>query len=324
MLDTVRRMTDPRTSRLASTIRPVWKRLPASVRGARVLRPLRKRVAGGRVVSTLAELDRELERLDSSAYDEEKAIFAGFRMEAHRGDHLDPASPEYRLREVKLYEWIAGKPYAPSNDITRFDVDAATRRPFPYYTKSARGVGDQLIAIGFVIKMLDLPAGSSVLEFGPGWGTLTVALARMGYDVTAVDIAPDFLELVRRRAAQEDCDIKLIEGDFEIVTTLERTFDAVVFFESFHHCFDHRALIARLKDVTKRVIFAGEPITNEFDEPWGIRLDGESLWAMRRNGWFECGFREDYFVGLLEGEGWHVTKHHCKDTPAGVVFVATR
>jgi len=317
-------MTDPNSSRLARTLRPAWKRLPQFVRGARVLRSLRQRVAGGRVVRTLAELDRELERIDSSTYDDEKATFAGFRMEAHRGRTLDPASPEYRMREVKLYEWIAGKAYAPSNDITTFDVDAAELRPFPYYTGSAKGVGDQLIAIGFTIKMLDLPAGSSVLEFGPGWGTLTISLARMGYDVTAIDIAPDFLELVHRRAKQESCNVTLIEGDFEIAATLNRRFDAVVFFESFHHCFDHRALIAQLKDLTDRVIFAGEPITNEFDEPWGIRLDGESLWAMRRNGWFECGFREDYFVGLLEADGWDVKKHHCKEAPAGIVFVATR
>lgn len=44
------------------------------------------------------------------------------------------------------------------------------------------------MAIGFIIKNLQLPPNARILEFGPGWGNLTIALAKMGFQVTAIDI----------------------------------------------------------------------------------------------------------------------------------------
>jgi hypothetical protein len=62
-----------------------------------------------------------------------------------------------------------------------------------------------------------------------------------------------------------------------------------------------------------RVFFAGEPITADFPMPWGLRLDGNSLWAIRKNGWLELGFREDYFRQALEQTGWSGMKLPCSD-----------
>ena len=279
------------------------------------------------MIHTLEELDDALAPVDTSPYDEQKRIFASFRMEVDRSQRLDPRSAAYRDRELGFYEWISGKRYSPANDVTTLDVCAASRDPFPYFTENAEAVGNHLMAIGYLIRTLDVPAGGSILEFGPGWGNLTMELARTGYRVTAVDIAPDFLALVGERARREARDIKLIHGDFSVAAEIDRRFDAVVFFESFHHCLDHRALVAELKRLVEprgKVVFAAEPITDDFDVPWGIRLDGESLWAMRRNSWFESGFRESYFVQMLRSEGWRVTKTVCDETPWGVVFVATR
>ncbi len=305
----------------------VWRRLPRTVRRSRLLRGSRERFSGTRIIRTLAELDAELDRMEGGTYDEHKRLFSSFRMQIDRGPDLDPHSAAYRMREWKLYEFLSGKPYTAANEVTRLDTDAMARLPFPYFTESATAVGDQLMAIGFLIKSLGLPSGSSVLEFGCGWGNLTIALARTGYDVTAVDIAPDFLEVVRRRADQEGCDVTLIEGDFTVAAEIERRFDAVVFFESFHHARDHEALIRELDHLVApggKVVFAAEPITDDFEVPWGIRLDGESLWAIRRNGWFETGFTERYFRDVLGRAGWRVTKRVLAETPWGVVFVATR
>ena len=56
-------------------------------------------------------------------------------------------------------------------------------------------------ALGW-IDQLGLPAGSPVLEIGPGAGLMTAALARRGFRVTAADSAPRMIEIARRRAAQ--------------------------------------------------------------------------------------------------------------------------
>ncbi len=76
----------------------------------------------------------------------------------------------------------------------------------------------------------------------------------------------------------------------------------MLFYEAFHHCDDHMRLLSLLHDVLEpggRVFFAAEPITDAFPLPWGVRLDGESLWATRRSGWLELGFKESYFLSAL-------------------------
>ena len=285
---------------------------------------------GMQVLSTLDELDAMLVRLDAAAAisdDELRRTFATFRMDFPIALPDDPDSPAWRDAQMRLYQWLHGKPYATSNEVSAFDVEAAARTPFPYATQSADTVGHQLIAVGHVVRTLGLKAKQSVLEFGPGWGNTTVALARMGCKVTAVDVEPNFLALIDRRAAAKGIEIETIRGDFSLAQTIDRRFDAVLFFECFHHCAEHQALVAALDRIVApggKVVFAAEPILDEFPIAWGLRLDGESLWAIRRNGWLELGFQETYFRRLMDRHGWRVDKTVCAETPWGVTYVARR
>jgi SAM-dependent methyltransferase len=287
------------------------------------------------VIETLADLDAALRKLDAAAAvsdDELRRAFETFSMRFPMDLPADPDSPEYRARQFELYEWLHGKPYSTANEVSAFDPLQAADAPFPYHTKSAQTVGNQLIAIGYLIRALDLPAGSRVLEFGPGWGNTTIALARMGCLVTAVDIEPNFLKLIDERARRKHVTVETIQGDFSLIGRLDRQFDAVLFFECFHHCSDHQALVAGLHRVVApggKVVFAGEPIDDGFPLPWGLRLDGGSLWSIRRHGWLELGFQERYFTGLLARHGWDVEKTVCRElsgaaTGWGIVFTARR
>lgn len=282
------------------------------------------------VINSLEELDTMLQRLDAMAAisdDELRRGFTLFKMQMPLTLPADPDSPEYRAVQMQLYAWLHGKPYQNTNEVTHFDVATNTRQPFPFSTQSTQTVGNQLIAIGFLIKTLNLKANAKVLEFGPGWGNTTVWLARMGYAVTAIDIEPRFVELIQARAKAKQLTIDVRQGDFTAIKQLNQRYDAVVFFECFHHCADHQTLIASLDKVVAphgKVVFAAEPITDAFADPWGLRLDGESLWAIRKHGWLELGFRETYFRQLLAKHGWRVTKTICPETPWGEIFVATR
>lgn len=72
---------------------------------------------------------------------------------------------------------------------------------------------------------------------------------------------------------------------------------AAVFFECFHHCDDHRRLLRALHRAVQPggcVVFAAEPIAPDYPVPWGVRMDGEALWAIHNFGWLELGFRDDY------------------------------
>ncbi len=87
--------------------------------------------------------------------------------------------------------------------------------------------------------------------------------------------------------------------------TPERRFDAAVFFESFHHCSDHLAMLRRLHDIVRpggAVLFAAEPV-QPLDYPWG-RGSTLSVWSSRTHGWLELGFDIRYFDQALVRTGW--------------------
>jgi len=281
------------------------------------------------VVTSLDRLDEKLAEIDAAwsvSDDAVRAVFATFRMEIEVRDRSDPWSPAYRQGQFDLYHRISARPtYSTDNEVSGFTVDP--RRPFPYYTESFATVGHQLMAIGYIISTMELPSGSSILEFGPGWGNTTIALARMGYDVTALDIDPTFAQLIQDRAGLFDLNVNARVGAFLDAATLDVEFDAVLFYECFHHCSDHVQLLADLHRVVKpggTVFLASEPIFDGFHAPWGLRLDGESLWAIRQNGWLELGFTESYFIETCIRQGWAVTRHSSDVSHLTTVFGLSR
>jgi SAM-dependent methyltransferase len=247
-----------------------------------------------------------------------RALFATFRMDPPPIPH-DPFSPEYREAQMALYAEIAGRPYSTANEVTAFDIDAAVAAPFPFSTRSCVTAGEHFQAMGMVLRQMALKPGSRVLEFGPGWGNTTLALARLGHKVTAVDIEPNFCELIRRRAARERVAVEVVNDDFLWVEGVPAgSFDAVLFFECFHHCADHLRLLSALRSVLApggAVFFGAEPIQPDFPAHWGLRLDGSSLWAIRKNGWLELGFRDDYFRDALARTGWTGRRIASADLP---------
>lgn len=279
------------------------------------------------VISSLEELEmklREIEAADAVSDDAARQVFGSFTMVPPSDIPADPYSKEYSDRQFELYRFVSGHDsYEVGNERSGFPVDANC--PFPYYTQSAETVGSQLMAIGFIIKTLGLPPGSSILDLGSGWGNTTIELARMGYDVTVLDIDATFVELIEERADKFSLSVDVRRGEFLDVDQLGRTFDAVLFYESFHHCSDHRELIRKLGGVVKpsgKVFFAAEPVTDTFPMPWGVRTDGEALWAMRQFGWLELGYQESYFLRMLGHLGWIADKHVTDATYLGVIFEA--
>jgi hypothetical protein len=73
---------------------------------------------------------------------------------------------------------------------------------------------------------------------------------------------------------------------------------------------DHRETLRRSLHFLKEdgiLVLAAEPVVIEPSEvvpcPWGPRLDGETLRAIRRFGWMELGFTETYLYELLSPFG---------------------
>ena len=288
-----------------------------------------------RTLSNFDQLDAALNQAQVLQHQSDDAFrkhLTSFYMnlDAGRAMPTDPYSEAYRQMQLELYARIAQKPYALANEETEFDIENALRWPFPYASRSAQLVGDYLVSYGLFIKMMNLPANAKILEMGSGYGPLTTHLAAMGYQMTCLDVSPRLLEFVQRRTAHLPTPVNTICGDMT-TAPIDETFDAVVFYESFHHCLDHLRLLERLPALLKPgglVAFAAEPIVPDDSPlvpyPWGLRMDGLSLWSIRRWGWMELGFRESYFKTMLLRAGWRVQRHRLGQSGLTDVWLAAR
>jgi len=67
--------------------------------------------------------------------------------------------------------------------------------------------------IEFIIKELDAPIGSSVLDIGCGAGRHSIELAKSGYVITGIDVSPKMLAEAKRRAKESKVKLNLHEGN---------------------------------------------------------------------------------------------------------------
>src|ERR1700722_8706156 len=279
-------------------------------------------------IVALEALDAELKeaaRLFDRSEDEARRFLRGFSLAPPPGRPGDPFSPAYRAWVFSLYGAVSGRSdYSTDNEHSPFDVHEALVRPYPHCTGSPTVLGEELMARGFIVKALDLAPPARVVEFGSGWGNLTVDLARVGFAATAVEIEPRFCALIEERG-RELPNLRVVESGM-LDFSADEPFDAAIFYEAFHHCADHLAMLEHLHDLVRpggRVLFAAEPVA-PMAYPWGPRLDGYSLWSTRSYGWVELGFDEDYFAAALARTGWTATRRRDPaSSPLADVIVAT-
>ena len=101
------------------------------------------------------------------------------------------------------------------------------------------------------VDRLGLKPGSKVLDVACGTGNLAIPAARLGANVTGVDIAPNSVEQARTNAAREGLTAQFDEGDAEALPYADASFDAVI--TMFGAMFAPRPdlVAAELKRVTK-------------------------------------------------------------------------
>jgi SAM-dependent methyltransferase len=276
---------------------------------------------------TPAELDGELARataLMATEPDQAYALLGSLVLALPAAPPDDPFSDAYREWTWDLYRRISGRAgYDTSHESSPFDLAAAMVRPFPYQSGSLALVGRDLVARGHLLDCLaraqgeapgpDHDGGRRVVEFGPGWGNLTRDLVATGLHVTAVELDEKFCHLIAQRC-EGGPGVVTVEHNDMLAFTPERPFDAAVFFESFHHCSDHLAMLRRLHDIVRPggvVLFAAEPV-QRLAYPWGPRLDGLSVWSSRTHGWLELGFDIRYFDRALARTGWVGERHRLR------------
>jgi SAM-dependent methyltransferase len=91
-----------------------------------------------------------------------------------------------------------------------------------------------LIDFGYVLQLLDLHAGASLVELGCGSGWMIRFAARHGVDAEGYDISPEMIAIAREEAAREGLEVRFEAGDYEQLD-LDRRFDACLIYDALHH-----------------------------------------------------------------------------------------
>ena len=90
-------------------------------------------------------------------------------------------------------------------------------------------IGTTLQLMGELLcEAVDVAAGWRVLDLAAGNGNASLAAARRGCQVTALDYVPALLERLRARAAADGLVIDTLIGDAEAVDLPDASFDAVI------------------------------------------------------------------------------------------------
>lgn len=245
---------------------------------------------------------------------------------------IDPGSKAYRDEVLAIYERLTNHGYKASNELTSNKQSADDFRiGYPWVSKdfgvAAMELSKTVQALG-VLQQHGTQV-QSIVEFGCGWGNLAVPLAKLGRRVTAVDIDEAFLRRAQGLAQRDGAELDTYLGDFvEVACRLPARYDAAIFQSSFHHCLDFELLMARLADTVLteegRIFFFAEPIHRNYAFPWGLRYDGESLWAIMCNQWLELGFDEDFFLQMALRHGFFVRRVEGVPGFVGDGWMATR
>ena len=244
---------------------------------------------------------------------------------------LDPFSDEYATQQHKLWSLLTGisRSYTPlidEKEAPLANVDAV-RRPGYFIRRDSDSVehaAHHVIATGMIMKHCGLKPGDSALEYGAGFGQIALTLARLGVVVDTVDISSVFCGYVKEQAAFFQVPLTPFEGRFGWNPRGAYLYDLILFYEAFHHCSDFQMVVHAIKRnlaPTGRVLLAGEPIPRAENMyvpyPWGLRLDAESIVQMRRFGWFELGFAEDFLIRLFINAGFSAQRIDCPSSVYG-------
>lgn len=241
---------------------------------------------------------------------------------------LPPDSVEYFMQMQSLYCEMSGRKIdQKANEFTYFDVDALANLESPYAFQDPNSRIAHYMRLATPLHTANLARDAAVLDMGCGWGISSEFLAQLGFDVFAVDINPLFVELVRRRAKRLELRIKVTESSFDEYTAAPFSYDAVLFYECFHHVISPSSLLKNIYSfLTKqgKLILVGEPIQDAWWPNWGLRLDPMSVYCINKFGWFESGWSEQYLKKILSENNFIATFYSHPDPLIGKFVIAEK
>lgn len=139
--------------------------------------------------------------------------------------------------------------------------------------------------VDFIIKVLDLPKKSKILDVPCGQGRHTVRLAKKGYSVTGVDLSKALLDLAKKTAVKGKIDPCLVRGDMRKIK-FHNEFDAAInMFSSFGYFSNEKDNIDVLKNMHQSLKHGGKLLLDLLNKDKFL----ERLLISKRGWWEEAG-----------------------------------
>ena len=88
-------------------------------------------------------------------------------------------------------------------------------------------VEDTKHQVDFLVEKLGIKGNEKILDLACGFGRHSLELARRGYDVTGVDITPEYVEYATTQAQAENLNARFICSDIRDVNFINQ-FDIVL------------------------------------------------------------------------------------------------
>lgn len=157
---------------------------------------------------------------------------------------------------------------------------------------------------------LELPPGARILDAACGSGWLSEYFARLGYDVTGIDISPQLIEICEQRLSalppidhEQSIRCRFRVHDIECAP-LEERFDAIICYDAMHHLED---AASTMRHLAAMLPLGGVLFVLEGNRPPpGSATEAEIVEVMRQYGTLESPFDRDYLGKLLDDAGFAV------------------
>ncbi len=100
----------------------------------------------------------------------------------------------------------------------------------------------------FLMDVMNIKRGASILDIPCGTGRLAVSLARKGFNVTGVDISEEFIKGLNQRVKEDNLSIQVIQGNI-LSFELTGSFDGAYCLGNSFEYFDYEGMKVFVKKV---------------------------------------------------------------------------
>ena len=219
-------------------------------------------------------------------------------------DYKEGAREYAQALSTELNYYLRTKPFANLHKPIKFSGDGMDPETARHFYDFAN------IAVALALR-----ADARILDVGCGPGWVTEYFARLGYEMTGIDISEGLIQVARERLERLPYEVdhetplscRFITHDIE-AAPLDEKFDAIICYDALHHFDDERNVFINLAGMLEigGLLFIVEGHKPPAGSPTEIELRG----FMEKYKTLESPFSSDYLRALIDLNGFAIVSDY--------------